>query len=164
MPWRSERQRRGRIWRTRPICERPASLTSQGCPRRPVQPAQASGSKPTSREREDTDPLRGVGFARSLARHGRSWQDDSTSCSQATRPPPPTYSGLARPPVTGAGGVVRASDRHATTFSSGADGGPPKSEGCGRELRGTVSGSPPGPPPSASSSETRALRRQYLSF
>ena len=109
-------------------------------------------------------PHRGEGFARSSARYERSWQAVSTSFSRATRQRPPIYSGLDRPPVTGAGGAVRASDRPATTFSSGADGGPPRFEGRGRELRRTASGRPQGPPPSASSSETRAQRRQFLSF
>ena len=47
-------------------------------------------------------------------------------------PRPPTYSGSARPPATGAGGAAAARGRHAITFSSGAGGGPPRFEGCGR--------------------------------
>ena len=49
------------------------------------------------------------------------------------------------------------------TFSSGAGDGLPRSNDYGRELRGTASGLP-GPPQSASSSETHARRRQCWIF
>ena len=58
--------------------------------------------------------------------------------------------------MTSAGGAVRASDRHATAYLFGVDGGPPRFEGFGRELRRTASGISLGLPPSASSSGVRA--------
>ena len=141
----SDLQERRRSWRTRLTCGRPASPTSPGCLRRPAPSAPASGYEATSRESTATDPHLAKRCAGSSARFERSWQAVSTSSSQDTRQRPPIYSGLARPPVTSAGGAERTNDRHATTFSPGADGGSPRSEGCGRELRNTASGCPQGP-------------------
>ena len=74
---------------------------------------------------------------------------------------PPTYSCLARPPTTGAGGADQESDRPATIFSLGADAGPPRSAGFGRASRGTAAS---GPPRSVSFSEIRAPHRRFWIF
>ena len=70
----------------------------------------------------------------------------------------PTFGASARPPATGAGGADQESGRRATTSSSGADAGLQRSAAYGRASRETAA---PGPPRCASSSETRAQRRQF---
>ena len=125
----------------------------------------AAGSESMSGGSVDPAPHQGEGSARNWAGFERSWQDASTSSCTVTRPRPSTSRELARPSVTDVGGVAAVRGKHVTAFSSGAYGGPPRfdREGCGRESRGTVSGSPQGPPPSASSLEMRAQPRRSWS-
>ena len=106
-------------------------------------------------------PPQGERCARSWAGYERSGQEGFTSFSRDIRPRPPSFSVLASPPVTDAGGAVRESDRRATISSSGADAGPPRSAGFGRASRGSAA---PGPPQSVSSSETRAQRWRFWIF
>ena len=87
-------------------------------------------------------------------------QDAFISYYQAMQPRLPICDESVRLPTTGASGAVAARDSRATTSLSGAGGGRQRSNGCGRKSKGTVSGSPPGPPPSASSFETSEQPRQ----
>ena len=116
-----------------------------------------SGSEIMSEGNAAIAPRREGSSARDWARFERSWQDASISSCQAMQPRFPICDELARPLTISAGGVAAANNSRATTFSSTVGAGHQKSDGCGRESRRNVSGSPPGPPPSASSSETPAV-------
>ena len=85
-------------------------------------------------------PPPGGRMRKGLARARKELAGQFTSLCQDTRQQPTILCEPARPIASAAGGAEAGKDRHATTFSSGADGGSPRSDECGSGSSAIVSG------------------------
>lgn len=128
----------GRGVQSRPAYERPACRTSPESPRRHDRRQPASGYWPVWDEDGGTGPLRVGSSQRGWRGREKNWRGASTSSFQVMRQQRSTYYESARPLAVAAGGAEAESVSLGTTCFSSAEGGGRRSNGSGRELRGTA--------------------------